>query len=410
MKLHLSVCILFYLLMFDISYAQLHIEGLLYSDEKPVSIIIQDGIILAVNRIAKLSEADKNLYVAPGLIDNQVNGYKGVSFTQDEGQDDLTEADVYKATQAIWGKGVTTYLATITTSSQRLLLKSFSTLAKVRNDNTLLGSIAGFHLEGPYISPVEGYRGAHTVKHIRNPVWDEFMELYKASGNSIKTVTVAPEIPGALEFIKMCSDLGIIIALGHHNASADIIDQAVENGARICTHIGNGCANNINRHINPLWPQLSNDKLMISIICDGFHLRPEEIRVFYKVKGTDKTILTSDVTMFAGMTPGFYKNEDGEDIELTPDGEVRYPAQNVLYGSASALNKGVGHIMKVTGCTLADAIQMASTNPAILYGLNDRGIIESGKRADLIVFTMDHSGMKIKKTYVKGKLVYQEVD
>jgi N-acetylglucosamine-6-phosphate deacetylase len=173
---------------------------------------------------------------------------------------------------------------------------------------------------------------------IHDPDWDEFMELYQASGNGIITVTVAPETTGALEFIRKCTEKGIIVALGHHNAPAGVIDQAVELGARICTHMGNGLANTINRHVNPLWPQLSNDKLMISIICDGFHLRPEEIRVFYKVKGDDLTVLTSDVTQYAGMQPGIYKNEIGEDIELTAGGELRYPAQNVLYGSASPLS------------------------------------------------------------------------
>ncbi|NOY96240.1 MAG: N-acetylglucosamine-6-phosphate deacetylase, partial [Chlorobi bacterium] len=191
-----------------------------------------------------------------------------------------------------------------------------------------------------------------------------------------------------------------------HNASTEIVDEAVENGAKTCTHLGNGCANSINRHNNPLWPQLSNDSLMISIICDGFHLRPEEIRTFFKVKGVDKTIVTSDVTKYAAMKPGIYKNIDGDDIELTVDGKVQYPAQKVLAGSASAINKGVAHIMEVTGCSLADAIQMASTNPAKLYGLTDRGTLEKGKRADLILFTIGDTELKIFKTYVKGKLVY----
>ena len=213
-----------------------------------------------------------------------------------------------------------------------------------------------------------------------------------------------------MDFIKNCSVKGIVVALGHHNANTEIINKAVENGAIICTHLGNGCANLINRHLNPLWPQLSNDKLSISIICDGFHLNPEEIRVFYKVKGSDKTIVTSDVTEFAGMPPGIYKIFDGAEIELTVDGELRYPAQKVLYGSASAIDKGVGHIMKVTGCSLADAIKMSSTNPAKLYGLSDRGSIEVGKRADLILFEMDDSVLRIKKTFVNGVLVFNSFE
>jgi N-acetylglucosamine-6-phosphate deacetylase len=408
MNIYRSGFTLLLLSMLNLSHAQQQIEGLLYSDEKPVSITVKNGIITEVKRISKLSDKNKTVYIAPGLIDNQVNGFNGVSFSPDEGKTVLDEEGILRATQALWQKGVTTYMPTLTTSSQAALIKNFTCLARAKNDEAMLGSIAGFHLEGPYISPVAGYRGAHPEKFIRNPVWGEFLELYKASGNGILTVTVAPEIEGAMEFIKLLSEKGIVVALGHHNASAAIIDQAVDNDARICTHMGNGLANTINRHFNPLWPQLSNDKLMISIICDGFHLRPEEIRVFYKVKGTDRTILTSDVTMYAGMPPGIYKNEAGEDIELTIDGELRYPAQNVLYGSACSLDIGVGRIMKVTGCSLADAIQMASANPARLYQLNDRGTIEPGKRADLIVFTLENDVMKICKTFVKGEMVFNK--
>ena len=178
------------------------------------------------------------------------------------------------------------------------------------------------------------------------------------------------------------------------------------NGAKIATHLGNGCANMINRHINPLWPQLANDRLMASIICDGFHLCDEEIAVFFKVKRVENTIITSDVTSFAAMPPGQYKSEEDETIELTPEGMLRYPVQNVLYGSATPISRGVVHIMEITGCTLDDAICMASTNPAKLYGLTDRGSIEPGKRADLILFSIGDRELKIEKTYVAGKLVY----
>jgi len=125
------------------------------------------------------------------------------------------------------------------------------------------------------------------------------------------------------------------------------------------------------------------------------------------VKGPEKTIITSDVTSYAALEPGEYTTQTGETIELTEEGMLRYPAQNVLYGSASPITKGVGHIMKVTGCTLADAVQMASTNPAKLYGLNDRGKLEPGKRADIVLFTLEDFQVNIQETWVKGKKVYE---
>jgi N-acetylglucosamine-6-phosphate deacetylase len=394
----------FYFFMMNAAFSQQRIEGLFYKDKKPIAVIVKDGKIVSIETLSN-SSTNKNLYyIAPGLIDNQVNGFNGISFSSESSK--ITEESVADITQSMWKNGVTTYFPTVTTASHQDLLANFSALAKAKKNPLVSGSIPGFHLEGPYISKEDGYRGAHAEKFVRVPNWSEFMELYNASDKSIVTVTMAPETENALDFVERCTKLGIIVAIGHHNASGEVIKKAVDKGARICTHFGNGMANEINRHVNPLWPQLAEEKLMISIICDGFHLRPEEIKVFHQMKGSDKTIITSDVSEFAGMKPGIYRSPDGEDVEVTAEGEVRYPSQKVLYGSASALNKGVSHIMKVTSCTLEEAIRMASTNPAALYKLHDRGTIEAGKRADLILFSMNDEGMIIHKTFVQGKEVY----
>ncbi len=385
--------------------AQVRLEGLHYLDGSPVRVEIRDGKISAVERIEKFTDETNRQFIAPGLIDSQVNGFAGVSFSFAGGE--LTREGILKATRALWEKGVTTYLPTLTTNSHELLIRNLEVLAGTIDDEALLGSIPGFHMEGPYINPEDGYRGAHPRQHIRKPDWEEFMAYRQASGGRILTVTLAPEMEGALDFTRDCTTEGIVVALGHHNAPTGVIDQAVANGAKISTHLGNGCANMIDRHKNPLWPQLANDGLSISIICDGFHLLPEEIRVFYGIKGPERTILVSDVTSYAALPPGEYRTPGGETIELTPGGMLRYPAQNVLYGSASAISKGVVHIMKVTGCSLADAIRMASTNPADLYGLGDRGVIEPGRRADLILFTIGDDDLEIRRTYVRGNLVYR---
>jgi N-acetylglucosamine-6-phosphate deacetylase len=213
-----------------------------------------------------------------------------------------------------------------------------------------------------------------------------------------------------MEFVSKCREAGIVVGLGHHNGTADIVNEAVKRGAVIVTHFGNGCANTINRHINPLWPQLANDNLMISIIGDGFHLNPEEIRVFYKVKGPDKTIITSDVTSYSSLPPGKYLNPEGDTIELTTEGMLRYPAQSVLAGSASPLKKGVANVMKVTGCSMEEVFRMVTTNPARLYHLDDRGSLNIGKRADIILFQIIDNQLVITMTYVNGKLVYKNKD
>jgi N-acetylglucosamine-6-phosphate deacetylase len=386
--------------------AQQTIEGIHYLTGKPVQIKTENGKIISVKEIKKLQDETRSVYIAPGFFDNQVNGFAGVSFAF--GESDLTAEGIEKATRELWRFGVTTYLPTLTTNSREVLEKNFSLLAEAVNNPRLLGAIPGFHLEGPYINPADGFRGAHPKQFVRLPDWNEFQALNKAAGGKILQVTLAPEMEGAQDFIKNCRKNGIIVAAGHHNANREQLDEAVKNGVRIATHLGNGCANMINRHNNPLWPQLSNDSLWISIICDGFHLLPEEIRVFYKTKGVAKTIITSDVTSYASLPPGVYKTQTGETIELTQEGKLHYPEQQVLYGSASPITKGVGNIMKVTGCSLADAIQMASTNPAKLYNMNDRGILEVGKRADLILFTLDDFVIDIQKTYVNGELVSEK--
>jgi len=390
------------------------VEGINYFDYSPIAIDIAKGKIVKVERIKKLSEKNEHIFIAPGLIDIQINGYNSVSFslagaegTLEEGGE-LTISDVKKVTEGLWKEGITTYFPTLTTNSQDLLLKNIAILAKAKDEPTMMGSIAGFHLEGPYISGIDGYRGAHPKEHVRQPDWNEFLELYKASGEKILLVTLAPEVNNALKFIRKCREKGIIVSLGHQNGSSEIIKQAIDNGASMATHLGNGCAGLINRHLNPIWPQLADDRLMISFICDGFHLPPEIIQVFYKVKGADNIVITSDITSYAGMPPGEYQIKTGETIIKTPDGNLRFSGQEGgLYGSASPLNKGVGHIMKVTGCSLAKAIQMTTSNPARLLNLTDRGKLEPGKRADIILFTMDDFNMKIEQTIVAGKIVFK---
>ncbi|HTE24139.1 N-acetylglucosamine-6-phosphate deacetylase [Flavitalea sp.] len=380
-------------------------EGLFYLDQSPVRVEVVNGKITRVTRIKSLSEKNKNLYIGPGLIDNQVNGYIGVSFSL--GDLPFTKEDAIKVTKELWKAGVTTYLPTLRTNSQENLLKNLSILAKAKADTATKGSIAGYHLEGPYISKENGYRGAHALEYVRKADWASFMKLYEASDNNILQVTLAPEAEGAMDFIAKCKEKNIVIGLGHHNASAALVKEAIDKGARIATHLGNALANTINRHENPLWSQLSDDRLMISIIGDGFHLLPEEIRVFYKVKGPLKTIITSDVDRYAGMEPGKYLNSEGDTIQLTTDGAVIYLARNSLSGSASPVTRGVANVMKVTGCTMAEAFQMGSTNAAALYSLRDRGAIREGLRADLVLFTIENSKINIKKTVVGGTVVYE---
>lgn len=380
---------------------QTRIEGLHYIDRTPVSVEIKGDKIVSITSVERLTDESKTVYIAPGLIDIQINGFMGVDFSDPA----LSKKDIIKAIGALQEHGVTTFLPTLITASHEQLLRSFRIFAQVLDDSVISRSIPGLHLEGPYISPEPGYRGAHLEKYIRRPDWGEFQEFQKASKEHIKLITLAPEIEGAIPFIQRCAETGVVVSLGHHNGNSEIIKLATYAGARLSTHLGNGCANEINRHDNPLWPQLSNDLLFISIIADGFHLNSDEIRCFYKIKGSEHTILVSDALDLAGLEPGEYIRGERKVI-LTPD-VVKFPAENVLAGAASPVSKGVINIMRFTGCSLADAIRMASSNPAKLLGLNYLGELKPGNRADIILFTPGEKDIEIQKTYVAGKLVYE---
>jgi len=207
-----------------------------------------------------------------------------------------------------------------------------------------------------------------------------------------------------MPFIQQLVEQNIVVALGHHNGSSTEIEQAIYAGASLATHLGNGCANMINRHHNPLWPQLANDRLTISIIVDGFHLTKEEVRSFYKTKGAANTILVSDALDLAGLEPGEYIRGE-RTVLLTPD-VIKFPAENVLAGAASPIRLCVGNMMRYTQCSLQDAIEMASTQPAQLMDLEGVGEIRPGKRADLILFTLEDGVVQVQKTIVGGKVVY----
>ncbi|MGB5555992.1 MAG: amidohydrolase family protein [Flavobacteriaceae bacterium] len=251
------------------------VEGLLYSDNGFVSITLENGKISELQK-SNTPENSPEILVAPGLIDIQINGFMGVDFSGP----DLTVEGVKKATKALWKAGITTYFPTVITSDIDLIKKNFAILAEARKDPEIGASIPGFHLEGPYISPLAGFRGAHLEKYIKIPNWDEFQEIQIAADNGIILLTLAPELEGAIPFIKKCVASGVTISLGHHNGSAAEVQLAVEAGAKMATHLGNGCANEINRHYNPLWPQLSNDAITATISAVGFHLTREEVRTF----------------------------------------------------------------------------------------------------------------------------------
>ena len=375
------------------------IKAIHFETGKPVRIKIKNGLIDEISEISPTA-GKQNLFVAPGFIDNQINGYNSVDFSDLN----LTTENMLMALESIRYDGVTTFFPTIITNSHENLLRIFRNLTEALKDNEIRSSVPGFHLEGPYISAEEGYYGCHPSGYIRKPSWDEFAHYQEAAGGNIRQVTLAPELDGCIDFIDNCIRKNIVVAIGHTNASGEQINKAVDHGARLSTHLGNGCANLIDRHRNPFWPQLANDLLTPTLIADGHHLLPEELQVFYKVKGPKNLVLTSDVTHLTGMAPGKYVFL-GSEIVLTEDGLIKNPVLNCLAGASMPLRTGVGNIMKFTGCKLGEAINMATLNVAGIYNLSDRGSLVPGKRADLVVFEIIDNKLNIKQIIINGKII-----
>jgi len=299
----------------------------------------------------------------PGLVDLQVNGFVGVDFG-----DPATSVDrITEAIAAVEKTGVTRFLPTLITSP----LADFQACAR-----TLLRAghpaIAGIHMEGPYISPEDGPRGAHLREFVRAAAIDDFERRQEAAEGRIRLVTLAPEAPGALRLIEHLAAKGIRVAIGHTGASQAEIQDAVRAGATLSTHLGNGCAQVLPRHPNVIWEQLAEDRLLASFIVDGHHLPPATVKAMVRAKTPARAILVTDAIAAAGMPPGVYQLAR-QKVELHPSGRVAVPGAPNLAGSALRLDVAIGNTARFTGLPLEEVVPMASTRPAAYLGIATAG-------------------------------------
>jgi len=366
--------------------------------------IVENGKITLIQD-ANTSSTDIggiNCWVAPGLIDIQVNGYKGLDFCGEE----LDEGDVHGICQRMTETGVTAFCPTITTNPYEIIVKNLKVISTaVKNSKPGFAKIIGIHLEGPYISAEMGPRGAHPLAHIRRPDWDEFLAFQDAADGLIKLVTLAPELEGALDFISKLNSVGVRVAIGHHQASLGIIKKAIEAGAVLSTHLGNGAHSLLPRHPNYIWDQIAEDKLSSSLIVDGHHIPSSFIKVVYRVKGVSRIILISDVIAAAGLAEGRHKFM-GLSVDVTADGSIKLSDTQYLAGSSVRLCDSLAIFIRCTNATFSEAIQMVTTNPAFLLGIErDHGVLETGRDADISIFS-DKPGYNLLYTIKRGEISY----
>jgi len=363
-----------------------------------ISVTVADG------RIAAIEPADPELttgpYLAAGLIDLQVNGFGGLDFN--DGM--VTPARVAALTLMMAGLGVTTYLPTLITASRASLLSALAAIAAARRQDPLCARMIPFvHVEGPFLAPEDGPRGAHPREHIRIPDLDEVEEWQRVSDGLVGKITLSPHHDQVSNFIRALVGQGILVAIGHTSATAEQIHAAVSAGARLSTHLGNGAAAILPRHPNFIWAQLADDRLDAGFIADGFHLPADTLKAMLRAKGLERSYLVSDTAAVAGMPPGIYDQPIGGRVELGSDGRLSVAGTPYLAGASRPLCQDVALAIRMADLTLADGLTLATVNPGRFVG--GRGRLAVGELADLILFDWEKgaASLAIRETYVAGK-------
>ena len=368
----------------------MELVGRRYDTDEAVSIKVKEDKIASIDVLPD-SEAAGLPFIAPAMFDLQINGHGGTWFNK-EG---LTVEEVCQVLEKHYQYGITRLYPTLITSSYETYVSGFTAIrAACEEFDWVDQMVPGCHLEGPYISPIQGPRGAHPLDQVRAADWDEFSRLQEISGNRIRLITLAPEVDGAIPFIKKAVASGVVVSIGHTAAESEQILEAVDAGARLSTHLGNGAHGTLRRHPNYIWDQLGEPRLMASIITDGHHLPASVVRTIIKTKGVENTIITCDASGLAGSPPGIYEQGSVE-MEVLEDGPIVIAGQRqLLAGSGVETDTCMTTAIDMAGITLQESLDMAGLNPARLLGF-EQIRLEVGSKADLILFHYEGAGSRM---------------
>lgn len=338
----------------------------------------------------RASKREEEAWLSTGLIDLQVNGYGG----EDVNASDPEPETIIALTRKVIATGVTTYLPTIITASEKGIKASLRAIREARQRERFVADAVPYvHVEGPNISATDGPRGAHRREHVRPPNLAEFDRWQEVSDGLVGMVTLSPDYPESAEYISKLTSQGVHVSIGHTDAPAQDILRAVDAGARLSTHLGNGIAGIIPRHANVLWPQLADDRLTATLIADGHHLPDDMLKVVLRAKGVGRSILVSDAVALAGMPPGIYSTPVGGKVELDKNGRLSLLGTEFLAGAALALKHGVARLVSNVGISLVDSLRMATENPGRFVGRI--GVLRVGAPADMLRFTLKEGADKL---------------
>jgi len=332
----------------------------------------------------------------PGFVDLHVHGAGGADF-----MDGAVES-VRNIARTHARFGTTSLLATTLTAERDDIDRAIRAATHVM-DNPEEGeaAIRGIHLEGPYICSKR--RGAQPATPIRSPEIDELDHWYTLSNGRIKQITLAPELPGALPFIRHAVSLGVNVSIGHTDASYAEAEAAIDAGARMGTHLFNAMTALTHRQPGTVGALLSDDRAFCELICDGFHVDPAVVKLAVRAKGISGIVLITDAMSGTAMADGDYQL--GGTKVIVKSGTAKFD-DGTLAGSVLTMNKAFKNVIDFAGVTPSEASIMSASNAAYLIGLANRiGSLEVGKAADIAI--VDQASGSICATIGSGRLLYR---
>ncbi len=355
-------------------------------------IAIDGGVITGIGQIDHLDGIDADgKYVVPGFIDIHSHGAVGVDTM------DCDTAALERMCGFYASKGVTTLFPTTTTAEHEKTLRAIKALRAVDVEKCPV-TLRGVHIEGPYLNVKRA--GAHPHELLKAPNLQETREYIEANGDNVLYMTLAPELDGAIDYIRATSRLGVKVSIGHSETDSETVKMAIGAGAVSFTHTFNAMTPIHHREPGVVGTALLADTFA-EFICDGEHLHSDVVAMSYRIKGNEKFILVTDSMQAAGMPDGRYML--GELETFVVNGVARIKEGN-LAGSTANMHMCLLNLIKFAGIGLESALLCATRNPAIASGIYDRvGSLDVGKEADIVILDNDFS---VNKTISRGRIVY----
>lgn len=384
---------------------RLYMTGYALTPQKRIdqsAVLCEDSSILAIGGVSAFSmDAElevydlPNAYIMPGFIDSHIHG--GAGF--DASRASRNDGSIQAMSQLLASRGVTGFVPTVVSMPQDVMLKEIAALAEVMQQPMPGAEPVGIHLEGPFIN--HSKRGAQELASLREFDAGFVRELVSAGKGLIRRVTFAPELPGADKLVELLLQSNIQPSMGHSIANEQETLRAIDAGARCCTHLFNGMPPLEQRHISITAVALTDDRVTTELIIDGRHLHPRMVELACRCKPETKLVAVSDAIMASGMPDGKYFIGD---TQIMVEKGFSHTSEGKLAGTTTLLDDGWHSLMNYANTDETYAAGSVSYNPALTLGLNDRGILRPGTRADMAIFEQ-HTN-KLLMTICRGEIVY----